>query len=103
LTTVVVTALRIGAVPIGAVPTSAWTLELVSVAALLTVVLRLGLLAGMVATWVHSLLSHAVVTARLGAWYADMTIASLAAIISVALYGLFTSRIGGPARTRALS
>ncbi len=82
------------ALRIGAAPTSAWALELLSVAVLLGIVLRLGLLAGMVAYWVHSLLSHAVVTAHLGAWYADMTIASLVAILCVAVYGFFTSSMG---------
>jgi len=89
VTTVIGTALRIGAAP-----TSVRALELLSVAVLLGMVLRLGLFAGMVAYWVHSLLSHSLVTAHLGAWYADMTIASLAAILCVALYGFSTSSMG---------
>jgi hypothetical protein len=80
-----------GVLRMGAIPTTMWALAFLASVLMIVVLLRLGLFAAMVALWVHTLLAHAVVTAHLGAWYADMTIASLAAVLSLGFCGFFVT------------
>ena len=80
------------AVLLGGPEAAARPASLFFTAVALLVILRLGLVAAAVAIAAHGLLSHTVVTTRLGAWYADMSIASLGVILAVATYGFLIAR-----------
>jgi hypothetical protein len=69
---------------------SALFLLLFSVA-MVTLLLRFGLLAAATGTYLHSPLAHGSITPNLGAWYADVSILTLVLITAVALYGFYTS------------
>jgi serine/threonine-protein kinase len=70
--------------------------NLLFVSLALAVLLRLGLLAAIAALACHTLLAHTIITTQLDAWYSDMTIGAIAAILALAGYGFVTSRAGKP-------
>ena len=64
--------------------------------ALLGVLMRYGLLAAATAFFLHSPIAHGMMTADLGSWYGAQALGAVLLVLSVALYGFFTSFAGKP-------
>jgi hypothetical protein len=58
--------------------------------------MRFGLLAAIVALYLHAPLAHMPVTSDLGAWYSELTIGSLVLVSAVGIYGFVVSFAGRP-------
>jgi serine/threonine-protein kinase len=84
-------------------PSVSWLLTGMGAIIIVLVVLRLGLLAGVVLHFVLYVLIHFPVTANLEAWYAGSGLFALAAVAGLAVYGYFTSLAGRPFRRDPLT
>jgi hypothetical protein len=62
----------------------------------LMLLMRFGLLAAIVALYVHAPLAHGASTADLGAWYSEFTIGAILLVVAVAIYGFYVSFAGRP-------
>jgi len=62
----------------------------------LMLLMRFGLLAAIVALYVHAPLAHGATTGNLGAWYSEFTIGAVLLVLAVAVYGFYVSFAGRP-------